>query len=74
MISLPIFTELVFSIATVVISVLLFRFLATGGPRFTIIGDLDPDVVSGVFRILMWLCGAIVVYQMFHIATLALCR
>ena len=72
MIALTTQTELIFSMATMIVSGLLFRFLTTGGPQFTVIGNLDPDVVDKVFEVLMWLCGAVALFQMFHIIVLVL--
>ncbi len=64
--------EVLFSLVTLVISVMLFRFLATGGPHFIIIGDLDPEMVDRTFEVLTWLCGAVVVFLTFRIVTLIL--
>lgn len=72
MVGSPAFVEMIFSFASLVVALLMFRFLATGGPQFILIGDMDPDVVERLFDALMWLCGAIVLFQMFHIVILVL--
>ncbi|GAB4459843.1 MAG: hypothetical protein Kow00120_27780 [Anaerolineae bacterium] len=64
--------EVIFSLAALGISVMLFRFLATGGPPFIIIGDMDPERVDQFFEALMWACGAVIVFQVFRIVSLIL--
>ena len=66
------FVEIAFSLATLVVSALLFRFLAVGGPHFVMIGDYDPEVIDRVFDLLMWLCAAVAIFQMFRIIVLVI--